>query len=903
MTDLSANSIRGIFDNSAARPDNTDDARPSKFDRRVQNRATSTPRALMAWLAHSAAAIRQRHSTASRQESFFTMPIINKKLLATLAAVLIMAGAALFMASRSAQQHPFLLIDADEGLTLTILQRSATSAAACDGMVSNFANGISSSCPKCRIRSSACIKSLDEAQGRYLSPEPIDAPSVAIANGVIVFQSADSKLAMTACEGTARAAASTKDPRQRLTCFAPGTARPAIAEESATRGEVIAMFWSLLGIFAIAGIGYFLTSGMSERLVSLLLTLTRRQKQVLIASADIVVLELTLWLAFVLRLDTVYTPREEVLLLFALAPIIALPTFARLGLYNAVIRHLGIHAMWSVAQAVVIYGAILAAAVLIVPIDGVPRSVLAIHAVLAVLTIGAMRAIARAWLSQADTRSVDGNSRRNVVIYGAGSAGIQLANALTHSKELKPVAFIDDDTRLHRTRMGSLEVYAPTKLAEILAKYPVKEILLAIPSTSRHRRNQIVELLERLPVQVRTLPGLSDLAEGKLKIEDLREVGIDDLLGRDPVAPLADLLAANIAGKTVMVTGAGGSIGSELCRQIMALQPKSIVLYEQSEFALYSIDQELRDTARSSLTRRAPVKITPLLGSVTDQKRLERAISTIGVNTIYHAAAYKHVPMVEGNPCEGAYNNVFGTYRTALAAMKHGVESFVLISTDKAVRPTNTMGATKRFAELIIQAFAVSGATEPHRTRFTAVRFGNVLGSSGSVIPLFREQIRRGGPVTVTDPRIVRYFMTASEAAQLVIQAGAMGSDGDVFVLDMGEPVKILELAERMIRLSGLRVKSAEQPDGDIEIAFSGLRPGEKLYEELLIGDNATPTAHPRIMRASEKSLSLAMVSEFLTGLEAPLSAGDGDTVRQLLLKAVEEFQPQCGNEDFLRGQ
>jgi FlaA1/EpsC-like NDP-sugar epimerase len=829
------------------------------------------------------------------------MPIINKKLVAALAALLVIAGTALFIAARPAQQHPFLLIDADEGLTLTILQNSAASASACEGMVSNFANGITSSCPKCRIRSSACIKSLDEAQSRFLSPEPIDAPSLAIANGVIVFQSADRKLAMTACEGAAHVSASAKELTQRLTCFAPGAARPAIAVDSPTRDEVTTILWWLLGIFAIAGIGYFLGSGMSERLVSRLLALPRRQKQVLIASADIVVLELTLWLAFVLRLDAVFVPHEGTLLLFALAPIIALPAFARLGLYHAVIRHVGIHAMWNVAQAVIIYAAILAAAVLIVPIEGVPRSVLAIHAVLAVLAIGAMRAIARAWLSRADTRSADGNSRRNVVIYGAGSAGIQLANALAHSKEHRPVAFLDDDARLHRTRMGSLEVFAPESLEGILAKHQVKEILLAIPSVSRQRRNQIIELLEQLPVQVRTMPALSDIAEGKLKIEDLREVDIDDLLGRDPVAPDPRLLKANITGKTVMVTGAGGSIGSELCRQIAELQPKSLVLFEQSEFALYSIDQELRNMRQNA--QHPQFNITALLGSVTDQPRVERAIRATGVHTIYHAAAYKHVPMVEGNPCEGTYNNVLGTYRTALAAMKHGVETFVLISTDKAVRPTNTMGATKRFAELVIQAFAASATNSAKRTRFSAVRFGNVLGSSGSVIPLFREQIRRGGPVTVTDPRIVRYFMTASEAAQLVIQASAIGDAGDVHVLDMGSPVKILDLAHRMIRLSGLQVRDENHPDGDISIEYSGLRPGEKLYEELLIGDDSSPTVHPRILRATEKMLPLATIEAMINELESPLAAGDSGAIRRLLMQAVEEFHPQCGNEDFLQAR
>ncbi|MBM3347989.1 MAG: polysaccharide biosynthesis protein, partial [Betaproteobacteria bacterium] len=484
----------------------------------------------------------------------------------------------------------------------------------------------------------------------------------------------------------------------------------------------------------MACVALLFAAATSGRLVDWLLGLTRRQKQFLIVITDVVTLEVTLWLAFVLRFDSFQTPPQGALMLFAIAPVVAIPVFVRSGLYRAVIRFLGAQAMTSVAKAVVIYAVLLTAAVYLLPVDDVPRSVMVIHTVLALLLIGGTRALARAWLSQTRSSRANGSSRRNVVIYGAGSAGVQLANALAHSKELRPVAFLDDDARLHRTRMGSLEVFAPEELQGILDRHQVTEILLAIPSVSRHRRNQIIELLEQMPVQVRTMPALSDLAEGKLKIEDLRDVDIDDLLGRDPVAPDPRLLKANITGKVVMVTGAGGSIGSELCRQIAALQPKALVLFEQSEFALYSIDQDLRNMLQVSQHPR--FEITPLLGSVTDIPRVERAIRATGVNTIYHAAAYKHVPMVEGNPCEGTFNNVLGTYRTALAAAKHGVETFVLISTDKAVRPTNTMGATKRFAELVVQAFAASACEGASRTRFSAVRFGNVLGSSGSVIPL-----------------------------------------------------------------------------------------------------------------------------------------------------------------------
>ncbi|MFY9327452.1 MAG: nucleoside-diphosphate sugar epimerase/dehydratase, partial [Georgfuchsia sp.] len=379
-------------------------------------------------------------------------------------------------------------------------------------------------------------------------------------------------------------------------------------------------------------------------------------------------------------------------------------------------------------------------------------------------------------------------------------------------------------------------------------------------------------------------------------IDDLREVGIEDLLGRDSVPADPNLLQKNITGKSILVTGAGGSIGSELCRQILSLQPKRLVLYERNEFSLYSIENELLSLFQNNGNRYHP-ELIPILGSITDQTRLERVLTRFKIQTVFHAAAYKHVPMVEKNPTEGAYNNIIGTWRAAQAALASGVEAFVLISTDKAVRPTNTMGTTKRFAELILQALA---ASYPDQTRFTMVRFGNVLGSSGSVVPLFHEQIRQGGPITVTDPRIIRYFMTIPEAAQLVIQAGAMGKDGDVFVLDMGEPVKILDLAKRMIHLSGLSIKDENNPGGDIEIVFSGLRPGEKMYEELLIGDNVVETTHPRIMRANEESLSLESVQHFIGRFDDILQRNATDELRAVLMECVKDFAPQCGNEDQL---
>jgi FlaA1/EpsC-like NDP-sugar epimerase len=423
-------------------------------------------------------------------------------------------------------------------------------------------------------------------------------------------------------------------------------------------------------------------------------------------------------------------------------------------------------------------------------------------------------------------------------------------------------------------------------------------VLLAIPSSSRQRRNAIIAELESLPLLVRTLPGLAELAQGKVSINDLRDIDIEDLLGRDPVPPNPALLGANITAKAVMVTGAGGSIGTELCRQILEQSPSDIVLYELNEFALYQIEQEL--VTRKARLPHCKTRIWPLLGSVCDEARLTQVLTQFHIETLFHAAAYKHVPMVERNPGQGAINNVIGTWRCAQAALQAGVKTFVLISTDKAVRPTNTMGATKRLAEMVLQSLA---AQYPDQTRFTMVRFGNVLGSSGSVIPLFREQIRQGGPLTVTDPRIIRYFMTIPEAAQLVIQAGAMGKDGDVFVLDMGEPVKILDLAKRMIHLSGLGIKDEADPEGDIEINFTGLRPGEKLYEELLIGENVTPTDHPRIRRANEHFLEWAQLEPILANLIEAGSRNDGERTREILLGAVREFAPQCSNADLLQAK
>ena len=472
-----------------------------------------------------------------------------------------------------------------------------------------------------------------------------------------------------------------------------------------------------------------------------------------------------------------------------------------------------------------------------------------------------------------------------VVIYGAGSSGRQLAQSLMIGSEYNPVAFIDDDSHIQNTVIMGRSVYNPEKLLELVESKNIQRILLAMPQETRAVRSTILKRLELLQVSVLTIPGSADLVSGAAKIDELQEVAIEDLLGREQVDPKASLMAVNITGKVVMVTGAGGSIGSELCRQIIKLKPRRLVLYELSEYALYKIDSELLKTLQAS---DYSVDIKPIIGTVQRQNRIETVMKQFGVQTVYHAAAYKHVPLVEHNVVEGVRNNVFGTYFAAQAAIEAGVETFVLISTDKAVRPTNVMGASKRLAELTLQALASDTST----TVFCMVRFGNVLGSSGSVVPLFREQIKKGGPVTVTDKDIIRYFMTIPEAAQLVIQAAAMANAGDVYVLDMGDPVKITDLAEKMIHLMGLTVKDKNNGNGDIEIQFTGLRPGEKLYEELLIGDNVKPTAHERIMAANEKYLPWGEMKVLLDELDTACHNFEIEKIKRLLLDAPTGYQP-----------
>ena len=630
----------------------------------------------------------------------------------------------------------------------------------------------------------------------------------------------------------------------------------------------------------------------------IILELPRNVKRAIVCSVDLILLPFALWISFSLRLGEFYIPEGEIQYLFLAVPTIAIPIFIRLGLYRAIIRYIGFLAMWSVVQAVSLYTLVWGVLVLLSGISGVPRSVVLINWLVTLLLIGGSRALARWWLT-GSFRIKATNQPKRVVIYGAGGAGMQIAKALSGSPDFKPVAYIDDKKSLQGNFIHGLPVYAFRRLSTIIEEYAVTDVLLALPSASRSRRSEIIAMLEPYSLHVMTLPGLDDLASGKVKVNDVREVGLRDILGRDPVAPNENLLAANVKDKTVLVTGAGGSIGSELCRQIIKIKPKALILYEQNEHGLYTIENELKAlTVRADSANGGDVPdITPILASVTNQGRLELVCKAFGIQTIYHAAAYKHVPMVEKNPLEAVNNNILGTYRVAQSAINTGVDTLVLISTDKAVRPTNTMGASKRFAEMILQSLS---RVNLGKTRFTMVRFGNVLGSSGSVVPLFREQIKNGGPVTVTDPEIIRYFMTIPEAAQLVIQAGAMGQGGDVFVLDMGEPVKILDMARRMIHLSGFQVKGRENPDGDIEIMYTGLRPGEKLFEELLIGDNVKPTRHDLILSADEDSLPWLEIEKFIALFSKVVADDDVEECRKLLMEAVNDFHPQCDVADLV---
>ena len=608
-------------------------------------------------------------------------------------------------------------------------------------------------------------------------------------------------------------------------------------------------------------------------------------KQLIVIALDVAMCLFATWLAFTLRLDTPNYPDAAQRWIYALTPLLAVPIFIRFGLYRAIFRYSGQAALLATAKAISVYGALLLGFLLWLRWPNVPRTLGVLQPLIFLLLVGASRAMARFWLTGWHERR---QAQGRLLIFGAGTAGVQTAVALGVSSQFKLLGFIDDDAGKVGRSINGVLVFSPAAVPGLVSSEEVSDILLALPSASRERRASIIESLRSLPVHIRTLPGMADLATGRVTVQDFRELDIEDLLGRDTVPPDSVLLARNLVDKIVLVSGAGGSIGSELCRQILAEKPRQLLLVDHSEFALYSIHQELQEQCAA---RRLEVELIPLLGSVSNPVRLEEICVAYRPDTVYHAAAYKHVPMVESNPAEGIVNNVFGTLNMVRAAMAGGVADFVLVSTDKAVRPTNIMGASKRMAELILQALAAGSDTS--NICFSMVRFGNVLGSSGSVVPLFRRQLAAGGPLTVTHSDVTRYFMTLSEAAQLVLQAGAMATGGDVFVLDMGKPVNILDLAHRMVELSGMKVRDAANPDGDIEIVVTGLRPGEKLYEELLIGDNPAPTAHPRIMKAHEDYLLWPVLESRLEALRQACEAGDAELMKAVLKSCVHGYEPQ----------
>lgn len=628
---------------------------------------------------------------------------------------------------------------------------------------------------------------------------------------------------------------------------------------------------------------------MFKSLALPVLAMPRLAKRAVVMGVDAALCVLSVWLAFYLRLGE-WLPlgggpmwRPGFAILTALA--FAIPVFVISGLYRAIFRYSGLLATITVVKASVVYAVAYAIVFTVFGVEGVPRTIGIIQPMLLVVFVVASRAGARYWLGGYYRNALKQAILPKVLIYGAGSTGRQLADALANSHEMRVVGFLDDDAQLVGQVMNGQPIYRPADLAELVMSHAVSDVLLAMPSINRKRRNEILLQIAEAKVAVRTLPSVNELAQGKVYTTDLRELDIDDLLGRDAVPPDEALLSKNIKGKVVLVTGAGGSIGSELCRQILDVGPSTLLLVELSEFALYQIHGEL-----GAKVRNKGVMLVPLLASVQDARRMAELMATWQPETVYHAAAYKHVPLVEHNPAEGIKNNVLGTLTVANAAAAHAVKNFVLISTDKAVRPTNVMGVSKRLAEMVLQALAAN----PSATKFAMVRFGNVLGSSGSVVPKFRQQIKDGGPITLTHADITRYFMTIPEAAQLVIQAGAMAEGGDVFVLDMGQPVKIIELAKSMIELSGLTLKDATNPEGDIEIEISGLRPGEKLYEELLIGDDPIETSHPRIMKANERFLDLALLETRLALLGQALAVNDVEQMLAILQELVVGYQRQA---------
>jgi FlaA1/EpsC-like NDP-sugar epimerase len=633
----------------------------------------------------------------------------------------------------------------------------------------------------------------------------------------------------------------------------------------------------------------------TQKLAHTMLELPRSAKRLLALCVDICLCVLTVWLAICFRYETWVTLQGNQWLAVAAAPLLAIPLFVVFGLYRAIFRFAGREALVAVARAVGIYALLYSVIFTAIGFVDVPRTIGLLQPALLLLSVGAVRLVARQLLGESYEAKIRTGNTVNVLIYGAGDSGVALAASLAKSKEMHVVGFLDDNPSLHRGLRMGIDVFNPKDLVTTVERLKVRDVLLAMPSISRTRRTEILKSLSTAKIAVRTLPTLSDLALGRVQTNDLRELDIEDLLGRDAVTPDAELIAKNIRNKTVLVTGAGGSIGSELCRQILLSDPTVLILVDLNEYALYTINEELlrlQGNSKDNITQ-----IVPLLASVQDKQRLLHIFTKWFPNTIYHAAAYKHVPMVESNPLIAIQNNVFGTLYLTEAAIACGVQDLVLISTDKAVRPTNIMGATKRMAELVIQAHARSARQAGKSIRLSIVRFGNVLGSSGSVVPKFREQIKQGGPITLTHKDIVRYFMTIQEAAQLVIQASAMtdseGMDAELFILDMGQPVKVIDLAKTMVQLSGLTILDEYHPDGDIALSITGLRPGEKLYEELLIGEDSKPTVHPKIYQAKEQYWQWDELIIKLKALNALTDTQSLLEVRTLLQEILPDYKPK----------
>ena len=638
-----------------------------------------------------------------------------------------------------------------------------------------------------------------------------------------------------------------------------------------------------------------------------LLGLPRTAKQVLAVLLDISFCVLALWAAFALRLETLFPPVQAIPLAAVIGVAVAIPIFVLLGLYRAVFRYSGARALISITKAVAAFGLLFSLVFTVVGVEGVPRSVGILQPIIFLLLVGASRWLVRLWLGARIAQAPDKSEWPNVLIYGAGEAGRQLAAGLANDSGWNLVGLLDDDRNLWGGSIDGHRVYDPATLRAVVERKSVSELWLGMPGMTTARRRELIESIRSIPVHVRSLPTITDLASGRVKLSDIQELDVNDLLGREPVEPHGLLLNRSVRGKTVLVTGAGGSIGSELCRQIVALEPARLVLMDNSEHALYSIHRELLGTLQhkkrsedANVDDPFAQKLVPILASVTDTNVVAKIFGHFSPQTVFHAAAYKHVPMVERNIAAAVRNNIWGTYVCAQQAQASGTEIFMLVSTDKAVRPTNVMGATKRVAELIVQAIATSLNRSSHS--FAVVRFGNVLGSSGSVVPLFREQIAKGGPVTLTHAEVTRYFMTIPEAAQLVLQAAGMAMGGEVFVLDMGKPVKVFDLARRMIEFSGQSVRDEVNPRGTIEIRITGLRPGEKLYEELLIGGNPEATAHPKILRARETAMRRDSLEAKLLALQSLLEVGDALGIRQLLYELVPEYSSANDTVDWSAG-